>query len=651
MPIQAIAADNSVHEFPNGTPDAVIDGAMKRYAQEANAKAPQEPNPVIDVARTLPGGLAKGLAGTVGLPSTAINFITNKVGKLAGREEIPDEDPRAATFLGLPTVGQANKTLSAPTGGFYEPKTTAGRYAETAASFAPALAGGSAGIGAKLLGRVLAPAAAVQSVGSIPALEAHPNVKAAAEIAAAVLAHGGVSGARAGVRALAADPAPELTAENHLARIAQNNGITPETINANSIAGRGQLGAEAMGPQGVATLGTLGRRSGTTAEGLANALTTRAATAPTRIMDDFAASAGIHPEAARGNIDALVDAGRERAGPLFDRALSIPGGVMTPALEELLKRPIIQKGMAQAAEDIRNDGGDPTRYGLHFDESGAATQVSHPTAEAWDLVKKAVGQSVERDAFGRRLPDSASRGNARISNANRELSGAMSDAIPGYGDALAASGDYLSLRSAFDAGQSHILDARTTAAQVAEHVARLTPPQVEAYRGGIANEVFNKAQNARLAPRLLNTPAVQNKLSAALGQENAQRFMTGLGHEMDLARTGGRMMPGTNSITSDVLLQAGEQDHAANLGAALQGARAVGSAARGDVIGAAHQGINAIRHFAPDLLRSGGMSVEVRNNLGRLLSLPPEDLAATLRRLQQPGSGDRLARTLQNIGN
>lgn len=610
------------------------DGASKEQAfavLQSQMGQPPAPNPIVDALHVIPGGLAKGVSNVVGFPGTISDLISSGLdaglNSLTGANVHTAQSPFSSTSI--------QNAIGNSVGGFYAPQTTLGRYAETAASFAPYALGGEASLAERALGRVLVPAAGAQIAGSAVDATAHPTLHAVAETVGALGGSGLSSGASKLAEALATDPAPELTAEKYLGRIADQNGTTPESILANAIPNRGQLGAEAMGPQGVAMMATLGRRGGTTADSLANALTTRAAAAPQRIMDDYATAAGIHPEAAQGNIDALVDSGRASAGDLYDQVLNKPGGVMTPALADLAQRPIIQKGLAQAAIDLRNDGKDPSAYGLFFDDAGNATQVSHPTAEAWDLAKKAVGQSVDRDAFGNRLPDSKSPGNVNISNANRSLSTAMSDAIPGYGDALAQSGDYLSLKSAFDAGQSHILDTGTTAAQVANYVADMSPAELDAYKGGIANQIFSKAQNARLAPRILNTPAVQQKLVAALGEDNANQFLSGVNSEIQLARTGGRMMPGAASITSDAMLAAGDQDQAANLAAALQGARAVGSLARGDVGGAAMSGISAIRHFAPDFLKSGGMSAEVRNNLGTLLSLPPEELAQRLARIQQ----------------
>lgn len=614
---------------------------------------------LADMVKSTMQGLEDSFAGTVGVPGDIAGLVGAGMKKLGiptrdTSKPLQFENGNYVTVpggdLGFGAAPDSAAVSNMIPGETYEPQTFPGEYARTAGQFLPFGLGGAKTIGKRIVGRVLAPSVGATTLGFAADPNTDPNLHAALKVGGAVAGGGAVGAVRAGRAALAESRSvtPEITAQQHLARLLESAGATPDTLTTNAIPGRGQLAAEALGPTGVSTLATLGRRPGVTGEALAGILSTRAASAPQRIMDDYATAAGIHPEAARGNIDALVEAGQARAAPLFKAALDGTVAARTPELEALMARPVIRRAMAKAAEDLRNGGEDPGAVGLHFDEAGNMTARVDPTSRAWDLTKKALGQSVERDAFGNRLPDSKSPGNFRIGRASAELTGALKDAIPGYDKALKESGDYLSLQSAFNAGQKHILSAGTTAAQVAEHIKGMTPAEIDAYRGGIANEIFNKAQNARLAPRILNTPAVQQKLEAALGAQKAQSFMEGVQQEIGLAKSGGRMMPGTGSITSDVLLNAGEQDRGAAALAGMHGLEAAGHALTGSPLSAARSTIQALRHFAPDLLRSGTMTPEVRNELGRSLMLPPEDLAAKLRAIQKPPQvrGSALARLL-----
>jgi hypothetical protein len=151
MTVIAQSADGVQHQFPDGTDPSVIDKVMKSYAQQ-NAPA----NPAVDVARSIPGGLAKGAAAIIGLPGDLSNLANRGMDYLTGGN-VAQRNP---AVVSSDTV---NKLLSGPTGGYYQPKTTAGKYAETIASFAPAaLAPGGT---AARIGRAVLPGAASESAG------------------------------------------------------------------------------------------------------------------------------------------------------------------------------------------------------------------------------------------------------------------------------------------------------------------------------------------------------------------------------------------------------------------------------------------------------------------------------------------------------
>jgi len=646
--INVQAEDGSIHKFPVGTPPAMMQDAVNQYTA---LHKPGLGGTLIDMARSLPGGLAKGVAAIVGLPGdarelgdtvsrVALNYFDPGAGDRVGRMVDAARAANPLQLPQLPTSSAINSAISAPTGGYYVPKTTAGQYAETAASFAPAALGGEASLPAtamRVARNVIAPAVGSKFLGDLIPDSSDPvqhGLHIGASVGGAVLGAGGVAGLSSGIRAALSNPAtPETVANQYLGSLLAKQGITnPGDIAANAV-GRGQTAAEAIGPAGVNALQTLARRAPAIGESLGAHLTERATGTPERILSDYADASGINPEAAQGNIDALVEQGRATAKPLYDRALSTPGGVMTPDLASLLQRPIIKKAMASAANDIRNAGGDPSAIGLHFDEDGAMTATPTPTAQAWDLTKKALGNSVERDAFGNRLPDSKSPGNFSIGKANAALTSALVDGIPGYGDALAASGDYLSLQNAFQRGQAAILNPKVTVGQIADHVSGLSPSELDAYKGGVANKLFNMQQNGTLKPRAVLSPSVQGKLSAVLGPSNARNFIQNVLTEKQLAETGARMMPRANSATFELMQNAGDQDQLANTIAGLRGLRAIGHAVTGNIPAAVTNGLSAATHFFPNLLKTGGMSIDSMNAAGRALLGTPEDLAASLPRL------------------
>lgn len=404
------------------------------------------------------------------------------------------------------------------------------------------------------------------------------------------------------------------------------------------------LAAEAIGRPGVTALATLGRRAGTTADQLSGVLSERAAGAGNRILEDYADIAGISPVAARGDMDALLENGRAEAAPLFKQALSQPGPVWNADLEKLANRPVVAKAIRDSADDLRNAGKDPKAYGLDFDPlTGKFTgATARPTAEAWDLIKKNVAGQVERDPFGKIIPDSISRGNYNIGVANRDLTAALRDAIPGYGAALDRSGDYLVLNKAFQDGQDFITKANVTAAQMASRTSAMSGAQLQAFKGGVANKLFDMAQTGKLSPAMFDRPILRQKLTAILGENDAATFLKNMKIEAQMKQTGGRMMPGTGSITSEVLNSTAEQNVAAD--AIMDAVHAGAYLAHGNAMGFGTRMLSAMRRLNP---RGAMMPEAVRNEAGRLLMMSPAELADHLEAMQpMPPSVNRVANVI-----
>lgn len=619
------------------------------YAAFSSRKAPTGfGGSLIDMARSIPGGLAQGAAGIMGLPGNlerAGQWLGNKGAQaFQGMTGIDPHIGKGPIPTSMPTSGDINQAVSSPFGGYYEPKTTAGRYAETAASFAPAMLGGEASLGARALGRVLAPAAGSMAGGAAFDANEHPVLHAMGEVAGALAGGASVSGTRALAEALKS-PEPEAVAKSKAADML-SSAIPSQT--APTVTGRGQMAAEALGPNGVSMLATLGRRGGTTGQTLADALLTRSMGAPSRMMDDYLSASGIDPRSARGDFEDALAAGEKRAEPLYREAEKANQNIASPMLDKILTTPAGKQALSDARVKMQNDMklmGTPdedlmqqaSEGGTVLPDNGAASGMK---LRAYDYVKRALDDQVSaayragNKNEGNILKDLKNKLVGELDKADATAKTGPNSVRPdggAYARARAAASDYLGMQQAYEDGGAHILSTGTDAADVAKYVSKLSPTALEGYKGGIANKILTQAQNGRLTPRILGTPAVQEKLSAALGSDKAKTFMDAVAQEAALAKTGARMMPGTGSITSDILLGTGEQDHAANLAAALHGVKATGHLASGNLMGAASGYLSAVKHFAPDLLRSGGMNESTRNELGRLLMLSPEELQAEIK--------------------
>lgn len=133
--------------------------ARARASQATPPAQDAMPNPVLDAVRSIPGGLAKGVASIGGMGGDIRELATSLLPKNVGDAVNTAMRPLPPTFLGGSTSNELNDTLSAPTGGYYKPQTDAGRFSETAASFAPAVIGGPESLGTRILQRAVLPAA------------------------------------------------------------------------------------------------------------------------------------------------------------------------------------------------------------------------------------------------------------------------------------------------------------------------------------------------------------------------------------------------------------------------------------------------------------------------------------------------------------
>lgn len=474
------------------------------------------------------------------------------------------------------------------------------------------------------------PVAARAAVGLV-----RRGVSATSETASAV---GRAVGRTPAVQALSAQAQQSAKdrALSYVATLTQRTGRSLEELDAHPAETMGKpiTAAEAIGRPAMYQLQTLGKRSGTTADALEGKLEARRLDAPSRLTGDISSTLNVHPEAAKGSIDALVEQGQKAAQPLYDAALAHPGPISTPELNSLARRPVIQRALTRVAAELMNAGENPNAYGLEVTgmaENGLPETVTlkAPTAQTWDRVKKAVGGLVERNPITNKpLPNSVSSGNRDIAVASGDLTRALKEAIPGYGRALEVSGDYLSHQAAFDRVKGAVFKTQMTHADFSKMWKVFSPSQQEAARASIANDFHNLAQNNRLNPRLFNTPSVRGKLLTAFGPEKAEALIARVEQEALLAK-GQRMTPGTNSTTGESAYAGDEHD--AGLG--LITAKTAGRLATGDVHGAVRGigGAIVAGMMKPIHGASTPLAEAARNEVGRLLQLRPSELAAELR--------------------
>jgi hypothetical protein len=419
----------------------------------------------------------------------------------------------------------------------------------------------------------------------------------------------------------AVTPQARKKAIQYVADLAAKAKTTPEQMEAHPglAVGEPVTTAEALGRTGVAQATALARRTGTTGDIADGMFTNRAEGAPDRLLGHLSSVAKVTPEGAQGGIDAIVDAGRKRAKPLFDTALANPEPVWNADLEALAKRPVVKRALAAVADDLRNAGEDPSA-------------VARPTAKTWDAVKKAISRQIERNPVtGKPLPDSQSQGNFGVAAAEGALTAALKQHIPGYAEALATSGDYLSVSGAFQRTSGSLFSTKTTPAQFEKlWQSWKSPAEASAAKDALAAEIFNKAQNGQLRPGRLLVPAVRQKLATAFGQDAADEIIRRVQIQAKLAATGNRIRPGVNSTTAEAMMAGGEMDNALGEGAM----RAGGHLLSGRPVKAAGAMLNALA--APVRGAVTPIDQATRNEVGRILMQSPEETAAMLRARNVP---------------
>ncbi len=160
-------------------PDAYLKGTTPRSSSGFDAG---------DISKSAGIGLVKGGIGMAGLPGDIASGFNRGVDWVESKLGLTPQPHSDAL-----TSGQLTRGLESVTGPLYEPKTTAGHYAQTVGEFVPGIVGGPEGLASRALSRVVAPAVASEAAGQATegtALEPY------ARIAGAVAAHGAGQGLR-----------------------------------------------------------------------------------------------------------------------------------------------------------------------------------------------------------------------------------------------------------------------------------------------------------------------------------------------------------------------------------------------------------------------------------------------------------------------
>lgn len=432
---------------------------------------------------------------------------------------------------------------------------------------------------------------------------------------------------RAAPEAGSALPTPEQIALRHINRNLQSSGLTLDDLRA---APEGITAAEAMGRTGQRQLGSIARMEGETGDDLQGLISARVQGRPAALSDAFGRATGVDPDAAAGNIDAVVEAGRRRAAPLYEQAYADTIDV-TPTLQGLTQRPAVQKAMRNARQMMQNDGLDPDALGLTVSpQSGdiPIMEVSRrPSMQLWDYVKRGLDDEIDalRDpvtkAFKR--PQEA----RQLTDMAATLRGQLTDQSSAYKQALETSGDYLKADAAFKNAPRLVFNDKLSPRAFAQQVAKMTEGEREALRAGIANHALNLVDSGKMKPRAFSTPGVRQKLGVILGEDGANGLIETAELEARKAAFETRYGPGAGSITAE--MNFGGEEVAQSVGGGLPNVGRMVMGTLTNPIGALRSGGEFLINKGVDLATLPGQTA-ARNAIGQRYLTSPQELAAYL---------------------
>lgn len=324
-----------------------------------------------------------------------------------------------------------------------------------------------------------------------------------------------------------------------------------------------------------------------------------------------------------------------------DEAEGVNGGVWSPRLQQFLDSPEVKAGISRGLTIQRREAlasgepFNPNEYALKgFDENGDPIVGNVPNLRLLDAGKRGLDAMLEdyRDkTTGKMQWNEESRSLEAVRKAYVDEIDHV--APPEYGQARSAASDYLSANHAFQLGQKSILNNRVTEAQFRGMVKNMSTSDIEAMKGGIANKIFDLAQTGTIRPKAFMTPLAQAKLEIALGPTQARNFVDNLESEAAMKAFEQRAQAVAGSQTTPLAQASRDMDEFENPARPTlsHAAEFIRHPVRGTLAGVLNLGQRAI-----NASRTRGLGVEGRNEVGRLLMLPPKELADVLRNAAAP---------------
>lgn len=300
------------------------------------------------------------------------------------------------------------------------------------------------------------------------------------------------------------------------------------------------------------------------------------------------------------------------------------------------KMPEVRKALGQQEDDLRRLEAHAEGEPPPAPETEVA-QYGRPTMQTLDYIKRGLDDVLEsyRDkTTGKLVLDTEGRAILDTLNQFRNVIAPEGSL---YRQALQAGGEPLRQEAAYREA-SKIMANSTPHRMFRDRLKSMGEAEREALKAGWVRDTFEAAQSGRLRLKDTQLPNYTRKVIDLLGNEKGKELVRRLRQEIEIAQNARMMMPSNGSHTFDMI--AADKDREAAM-SGFEGA--LKSAGAGKFGRAAAQLVTA-----PVVGAFRGAQAPIdqatRNEVGRLLQLPPSELEAALQRYRattkSPSYGD-----------
>ncbi len=306
------------------------------------------------------------------------------------------------------------------------------------------------------------------------------------------------------------------------------------------------------------------------------------------------------------DLQSLQDEMKTLAGPAYTQAYS-HGVVTDPKVLDFMKLPQFQQGAAEAQKLLAAEG--------------RTVDMTKPTVEVLDQVKRGLDALIEKETDNI-TGKTTSLGRVYTQKKNEFLK-ALDAAVPDYELARGIYAGGAELKDAMNKGlnQFKTMDHE----QVAKMVAGMKDPEKQAFRTGVARDIYSKIMdpsgNFNAAQRVFGSPETQQKLRPLFNNDSEFKlFKAAMERESQLFNQSNKILGGS---------QTGKRMQMRD---ALEDGSGIGEAIGHAVTGGFKQGLTGMVMGA---LRKGQMTEKTASKLAdMLMAKDPHEVAAVVKLLE-----------------